>query len=339
MDDHPVDASVAVLAIDAGNSKTDIALVTEEGTVRGTARGGSFRPDRLGAETAVAALVPLVESACTDAGIVGDRPIARQVAACLANADLPVEHEALEAAIAARGWAGSIEVFNDTFALLRAGLDEPRGVAVVCGAGINCAGLLPDGRTARFAAVGHISGDWGGGGNLWQEAMWWAARADDGRGPATALCDALPHHVGLDRMEELIAAVHLGSLSEAECRGLTPVLFEVAAAGDRVAGDLVRRQAEEVVALAVAAMRRLGVLGEPIPVVLGGGVLTARHPQLMDEIDRLLGERAPLASSTVVTTPPVVGAALLGLDRLGAPATVRDRLRESYGVLGERPAV
>jgi hypothetical protein len=55
--------------------------------------------------------------------------------------------------------------------LLRAGLDDRRGVAVVCGAGINCAGLLPDGTTARFAAVGHISGDWGGGGNLWQEAM------------------------------------------------------------------------------------------------------------------------------------------------------------------------
>jgi N-acetylglucosamine kinase-like BadF-type ATPase len=320
----------AVLAIDAGNSKTDIALVTHDGTVRGTARGGSFRPDRLGAEAAVAGLAPLVEQACAEAGLTADGPVARRVAACLANADLPVEHEALEAAIAARGWAGSIEVFNDTFALLRAGLDEPRGVAVVCGAGINCAGLLPDGRTARFAAVGHISGDWGGGGNLWQEAMWWAARAVDGRGPATTLSDALPRHAGLERMADLIAAVHLGALSETECRSLTPVLFEVAAGGDPVATGLVLRQAEEVVALAVAAMRRLGVLGEPIPVVLGGGVLTARHPQLMDEIDRLLAERAPQAAATVVTTPPVVGAALLRLDRLDAPASVRERLRESY---------
>lgn len=323
------DGAAAVLAIDAGNSKTDVALVTADGEVRARARGGSFRPDRVGAETAVAGLVPLVER--VRSGLApGSGVVARAVAACLANADLPVEHEALEAAIAARGWGGSIEVFNDTFALLRAGLDEPRGVAVVCGAGINCAGLLPDGRTARFAAVGHISGDWGGGGNLWQEAMWWAARAVDGRGPATALSEALPQHAGLASMEELISAVHLGALSEDECMGLTPVLFEVAARGDQVAGDLVRRQAEEVVALAVAAMRRLGVLGEPVPVVLGGGVLTAGHPQLMDEIDRLLAERAPLATASVVRTPPVVGAALLGLDRLGAPAHVRDALRASY---------
>lgn len=324
------DDPAAVLAIDAGNSKTDVAVVSADGTVCGTARGGPFRPDRVGAAAAVAGMAPLVDKARSDAGLDGPGPFARHVSACLANADLPIEHEALESAIATHRWGHSIEVFNDTFALLRAGLDEPRGVAVVCGAGINCAGLLPDGRTARFAAVGHISGDWGGGGNLWQEAMWWAARAVDGRGPATALSDALPRHAGLTTMEELIEAVHLGRLSEADCMELTPVLFAVAAEGDEVASDLVRRQAEEVVALAVAAMRRLDVLGEPIPVVLGGGVLTAGHAQLMDEIERRLADAAPLAEPRVVRTPPVVGAALLGLDRIGASIEVRARLRASF---------
>jgi N-acetylglucosamine kinase-like BadF-type ATPase len=330
MTDDSSKGQVAVLAIDAGNSKTDVAIVAADGTVLGTARGGSFRPDRLGAAPAVAGLAPLVEKARATAGLADDGPVARHVAACLANVDFPVEHQTLESAIADQGWGGSIEVFNDTFALLRAGLDEPRGVAVVCGAGINCAGLLPDGRTARFAAVGHISGDWGGGGGLWQEAMWWAARGVDGRGPATALSDALPRHAGLATMTELIEAVHLGRLSEAECMDLNPVLFAVAAAGDEVASDVVRRQAEEVVALAVAAMRRLGVLGAAIPVVLGGGVRTAGHPQLMDEIRRRLADAAPLAEPRVVRTPPVVGAALLGLDRIGAPRDVRDRLRESF---------
>ena len=229
-----------------------------------------------------------------------------------------------------QGWAETFEVFNDTYALLRAGLDAPRGVAVVCGAGINCAGVLPDGRSARFAAVGHISGDWGGGGNLWQEAMWWAARAVDGRGPATALSEALPGRFGLDNMEDLITAVHLGSLTEADAMALTPVLFEVAASGDAVAERLVRRQAEEVVALAVAAMRRLDVLDEEFDVVLGGGVLTAGHELLMDEIQRLLLEQAPLASTMVVRTPPVVGAALLGLDRIGAPSAAGETLRQWF---------
>jgi hypothetical protein len=59
-------------------------------------------------------------------------------------------------------------------------------------------------------------------------------------------------------------------------------------------------------------------------------VLTAGHALLMDEIDRLLREKAPLASTTVVRTPPVVGAALLGLDRIGAPPCARERLREWF---------
>jgi N-acetylglucosamine kinase-like BadF-type ATPase len=317
----------AVLAIDAGNSKTDVCVVSADGELLGSARGGPFRPHLVGAGPAVAGLAPTVEEALARAGTVE----LRHVAACLANADLEVEHEALESAIAATGWAPSHEVVNDTFALLRAGLDESRGVAVICGAGINCTGVLPDGTTVRFAAVGHISGDWGGGGHLWQEAMWWAARAEDGRGPDTALRTALPHHVGLDSMAALIEAVHLGTLPEERCMELTPVLFEVADTGDEVAAEVVRRQAHEVVALAATAIRRLGVAGQPIDVVLGGGVLTAGHRGLMDEIRRRLADEAPRATVRVVGAPPIVGAALLALDRVGASPAARDRLRESWG--------
>lgn len=329
MDNSPPRA--AVLAIDAGNSKTDVALVARDGQLLGRARGGAFHPHRIGVEAAVAELAPLVDKARIEAGLPADEgPIAEHVCACLANSDLPLECEALHDAIAAWSWGATVEVFNDTFGLLRAGLDEPRGVAVVCGAGINCAGMLPDGRTARFAAVGHISGDWGGGGNLWQEAMWWAARAEDGRGPDTRLRQALPDHFGLDSMAALIEAVHFATLSEQQCLELTPVLFQVAETGDPVAEGLVRRQAEEVTVLAVAAMRQLDLTDDPVDVVLGGGVLTAGHAQLLDEVHRLLAEAAPHATPRVVRTPPVVGAALLGLDRLGAPPTAATRLRAAF---------
>lgn len=320
------DQMPAVLAIDAGNSKTDVCVISADGELLGGARGGPFRPHLVGAGPAVAGLQPSLADALARAGDVD----LRHVAACLANADLPGEYEALEAAIGSAGWAPSYEVVNDTFALLRAGLDESRGVAVICGAGINCTGVLPDGTTVRFAAVGHISGDWGGGGHLWQEAMWWAARAEDGRGPDTLLRTALPEHVGLGSMAELIEAVHLGTLPEQRCMELTPVLFAVADAGDQVAGDVVRRQAHEVVALAATAIRRLGVTDAPIDVVLGGGVLTAGHPRLMKEIERRLALEAPHANVRVVEAPPIVGAALLGLERIDAPPEARERLREEF---------
>ena len=316
----------AILAIDAGNSKTDVCVVSADGELLGSARGGPFRPHRTGAAAAVASIAPAVAEALSRAGSVE----VRHVAACLANADLPVEHEALEAAIGEAGWAPSYEVVNDTFALLRAGLDSSQGVAVVCGAGINCTGVGADGTTVRFAAVGHISGDWGGGGHLWQEAMWWAARAEDGRGPDTALRTALPEHFGLASMADLIEAVHLGALPEERCMELTPLLFSVAEDGDPIARDIVRRQADEVVALAATAIRRLDALSEPIDVVLGGGVLAAGHPLLIDEITRLLADQAPLAVARVVEAPPIVGAALLALDRIDAVDGAHLRVRESF---------
>jgi N-acetylglucosamine kinase-like BadF-type ATPase len=320
----------AVLAIDAGNSKTDVAVVGRDGSLLAGTRGSGFQPHVVGAEAAVDGLHRLVEQAATAAGLSGTGDMVEHVSACLANADLPEEMRVLGAAVAARGWGRSSAVLNDTDALLRAGLDESHGVAVICGAGINCTGRRRDGREARFAAVGHISGDWGGGGFLWSEAMWWAARSADGRGPDTALRQALPAHFGLGSMGALIEAVHLGHLPVARCLEMTPLLFEVADTGDPVAVDLVLRQAAEVAGLAVAALRRLDLLDEPTPVVLGGGVLTAGHRLLLDTVDELLAERAPKASTRVVTTPLVIGAGLLGLDHLSASTQARQRLQDSH---------
>ncbi|MEU7293471.1 BadF/BadG/BcrA/BcrD ATPase family protein [Streptomyces exfoliatus] len=317
-----------VLAVDAGNSKTDVAVLGADGTVLGAARGGGFQPPVVGVKAAVDALAEIVGRACEEAGV----PAAfDHVAACLANADLPVEETALRAELLGRGWSRSVRVHNDTFAILRAGIDEPRGVAVVCGAGINCVGMTPDGRTARFPAIGKISGDWGGGSGLAEEALWFAARAEDGRGEPTGLARALPAHFGLETMYALIEALHLGRVPFERRHELTPVLFRVSAAGDPVALSLVHRLAEEVVALSAVALGRLGLLDEEAPVMLGGSVLAARHPQLEERVRELLAERAPKAVIGFVTAPPVLGAGLLALDEVAACPEAAARLRGHYG--------
>ncbi|GAA4021326.1 N-acetylglucosamine kinase [Streptomyces plumbiresistens] len=318
--------TAGVLAVDAGNSKTDVAVVAADGTVLATARGGGFRPPVVGVEAAVDKVAQAVEQAFTAAGVES----VDHVSACLANADFPVEEEQLAAALHARAWGASTEVRNDTFAVLRAGVTEPRGVAVVCGAGINCVGMRPDGRTARFPALGRISGDWGGGWGLAEEALWHASRAEDGRGPATALARTLPAHFGLPSMYALVEALHLEHIGTARRHELTPVLFATAVDGDAVARGLVDRLADEVVTMATVALTRLDLLEEETPVLLGGGVLAARHPQLDDGVRDLLASRAPKAVPRVVTASPVLGAALLGLDRMGASGEVQERVRAYF---------
>ncbi|MFJ9459189.1 N-acetylglucosamine kinase [Kitasatospora sp. NPDC101447] len=325
-----------VLAIDAGNSKTDVALIGVDGSVLGTARGGGFAPQRIGGAAAVAGLAPLVRQAAAEAGHpTWNGVLTGHVSACLANADLPVEEQALHDALEAHPWGVTTTVVNDTFGLLRAGTDGPRGVAVVCGAGINCVGLLPDGRTARFPALGELTGDWGGGGGLAITSMWHAVRSEDGRGGPTALARAIADHFGLPSAGSVAEAVHLGQLSSDRLHELVRVLFAVAGDGDAVALELIDRQADEIVRLAVVALRRLDLLDSPTPVVLGGGVLASEQPLLLDNVKARLAQAAPLAEPRVVVAPPVLGAALLGLDHLKAGAQAQARLREAYE--GPRP--
>ncbi len=219
---------------------------------------------------------------------------------------------------------------NDTFAVLRGGVDDPWGVAVTCGAGINCVAVAPSGAVARYLALGPLTGDWGGGWGLAQAVMWHAMRGWDGRGPVTDLGAAAAGHFGLPSIRDVAIAVHKRDLDEADLHRLTSVLFTVAAHGDPVARSLVDRQAAEICVMAAAAMRQLEMAPAGVPLVLGGGLLESRDPLLLSSVDRHLEEAAPGATARVLDVPPVAGAALLGLDYVGAPAAPKLRLRACY---------
>ncbi len=317
-----------ILAIDGGNSKTDVAVLTGDGEVLSAVRGGGFRPVAVGADAAVDSVAGTVRRALEAAGVTAT---VDHVSAYLANVDLPEEEEAFHRLFSARGWGRHVRVCNDTFALLRAGGTERWGVAVVCGAGINCAGVGPDGRVARFPSIGRVTGDWGGGHHLGSEALWHSVRAEDGRGPATALAAAVAAHFGVGTALDVGLGIHFGKISEGRVGELAPVLFEVAAGGDAVAAGVVDRQAEEIEALAGVVLRELDLLDAPVEVVLGGGVLAARHPALMTAVEERFATLAPQAKLVVVDAPPVLGAGLLGLDAAGAPPAAYERLRAYYG--------
>src|SRR5581483_3153763 len=154
------------LAVDGGNSKTDVVLVREDGEVIGSVRGPQCSPDHLGLEGSLDVLAGFVDE-------VGDR--ADLAVLLLAGVDFDDEEEAYRAAAESRNLAGRVVVGNDTFAVLRAGTERGWGVAVTCGAGINCVGGAPDGRRVRFASLATVSGDRGGGADVGLAAVETAA--------------------------------------------------------------------------------------------------------------------------------------------------------------------
>lgn len=324
------DAVQTVLALDGGNSKTDAALVTAGGEVLARARGDGFRP-HLGKEKALAGVAELARSVLAQAGLAR----ATLFSACLANSDLPREDEEFRAWFAALRLADRVEVTNDVFALLRSGTRARAAVTVVCGAGMNCVGVAPDGSVVRFLALGPFTGDWGGGLTLGTEAMFHAIRAEDGRGVPTALSAAVPAHFGCVDTAAVAEAVHLGEIDTYRLHELVPVLFALASQGDEVALSVVERQAVEVIAFVMAALTRLDLLGTDTVVVLGGGVLAAREPVLLDPILAALAGSAPHARVTIPRITPIVGSVLLGLEHLadGAPVPQKTerRVRAAFG--------
>ncbi|HVV18286.1 MAG TPA: BadF/BadG/BcrA/BcrD ATPase family protein [Pseudonocardiaceae bacterium] len=327
-------APAAVLAIDGGNSKTDVALVGPDGSLLASARGPGTSVDDRRFETSLVVLDDLVDAVARQAGIDPDGQIAEHTSAFIAGADLPQEEERLEEVLRTRNWSPSLRAGNDTFAVLRAGTQRPWGVGVTCGAGINCVGVAPSGEQTRFLALGRFTGDWGGGLDMGVEVMWWATRAEDGRGEPTALASAVASYFNRDSASDVAIGIHLGDLDADDLIRLTYVLFEVANAGDPVAVRLVDRLAAEISAMALVAMRRLELTGLDTEVVLGGGLLMARNPLLIGGVtERVLAE-APTAQVGVVEVPPIAGAALLGLDVLGLGQEAHDRLREAYAAAG-----
>jgi N-acetylglucosamine kinase-like BadF-type ATPase len=327
--------TAVVVGVDGGNSKTDVVLADTSGRVLAQVRGAGTRPDLEGVARTAEAVAGLVARARAEAGLTGppDRP--RPLAAGAfhwANLDLPHTEAEAHAELASQHLVERLSVRNDTFAVLKAGAPQGWGLAVVAGAGINACGVDRAGRVERFLALGQITGDFGGGTSLAVGGIGAAVRAGDGRGPPTVLRELIPPVFGLESVEA-VAVAHLERrVSGRRLLDAAPVVAVAAQAGDAVASGLVLRMAEEVVTLCVALLRRLDLLGERVPVVLGGGTLQHGPPVLLDAIRAGLAERAAGAQARVLDVRPVAGPVLEALELAGAGEDAAARVRATLRV-------
>lgn len=307
-----------ILAVDGGGSKTDMVLADTDGRILVQVRGPSSQPQTHGLATTLKVLDDLTERIRHETNLEPGAPLADFASVYLAGLDLPQEFEAIEPEVRRRNWANEMTLDNDTFALLRAGSQSQDAVAVVCGTGINCVGRNAAGEHSRFLALGEISGDWGGGGELGTGALWHAARAEDGRGRPTALTAAVAAHFGRPDVRQVSIALQLEEIDRDELNHLAPVVLALAEAGDEIAGALVDRLADEMSLMASVSMQRLGLLDRPVDLVLGGGVARSRDRRLMSRLTAAAQAANPQIQTVIVDAPPVLGAVLLGLDALGA---------------------
>ena len=248
-----------VLAVDGGNSKTDLALVAADGALLAHARGPLSSPHHLGLDGCVEVLQRLVD----EAGLDGRRAEVAQV--LLAGVDFPDEEERL----------------HDGARRARLGRAHPRRQRHVRRAArrhrerlgrrdhlrrraSTASASRPDGRHVRFPALGEITGDWGGGYDvgagrpLGRGAQRGRPRAEDRARAARAGA------LRLRRPLELARAMHVGEMPRRRSLELAPARARVGRSGRR--SQIGDRLADEIVALARAAFTRLGLVDDPVEV-------------------------------------------------------------------------
>jgi N-acetylglucosamine kinase-like BadF-type ATPase len=155
------------------------------------------------------------------------------------------------------------------------------------------------------------------------------------RGPPTALTPALLAYTGTHSLDELLEGLVMERVQLDA--GAAPLVFQVAAAGDPVALDIIRWAGEELGEMAKAVIRQLELEPLEFDVVLIGSMFDG-GPLLVEPMRRTVLTVAPGARLVRLAAPPVIGAVLLGMEQAGldpSPA-VRQALAESAAVLGAR---
>ena len=277
-------SDAVVLAVDGGNSKTDLALVRADGALLALARGPLSSPHHIGLDGASRVLEGLLAEAAAAAGLPAATP-SRGRPALLAGADLPAEEGALHERVAARGWARALDGRATTRSRSCARAPSAAGASRSCAAPASTASASrPTAATSRFPALGAITGDWGGGYDVGLAALVAAARE---RGRARAgdpLERVVPAHFGLAHADELAEAIHARQHPAAP------------AARARAAWSSRRRRATRSRPGSSTASpprssrsrasrsTRLELDREPVEVLLGGGLLRAGDGRLRGAI-------------------------------------------------------
>jgi glucosamine kinase len=184
-----------------------------------------------------------------------------------------------------------IAVTDDSEAALLGAFDGAPGIVVIAGTGSIACGSDSSGALVRIGGHGFLLGDDGGGYWIGRECLRAALSADDGSGPATALCGVVAQIYGAD-LRDAVRRVHAEPTNRQLFTALVPL---AAAVDDDVATDIFARAAQHLTHLARTLQNRLG----PLPVAMVGGVF--RVAAVHDAFKTAVGAAEPMG-------PPEIGA-------------------------------
>lgn len=320
-----------VIGIDAGGSKTLALAAGMDGQVLGRAKSGPGNYHAVGFAAASAALTEAVREALREAAravtggdlsqvaVALNRPgsLFNVRALCLgaAGVDRP-EDGALWAEWARQAFPDAVSlIVNDALVVLAAGgALHCCGMAVIAGTGSIVYGRDDQGRMLRAGGWGYLMGDEGSNYAIGQSALQAVTRAADGRGPQTALLEAILKHWQISSPEGLTGKVY-GDVSRHDIARLGRVVEATAETGDAVATEILEAAGRELALAARSVHDRLGLHG-PVTCALAGSVLVRGWRTRLAFL-RAAEESGLELDPVVLVEEPALGAVRLALEEIG----------------------
>lgn len=269
----PVERTGAIAVVDGGGTKSRVAIVDDDGTLRGWAMGGPTNSRSVGEDEALDHLCKAIDDAVADAGIDG-----ADVGLCLvtsASIDTDQISDLLSAGVRERSLPNAtVPVVSDTLGCWAVTADLRPAVAVISGTGSVV--LAADRERQRWDRLGgwdFLLGDEGSGFSLGRAALREVLFVDEGRRPDTGLAQPVLLAFGVPDADHVGDAVHKPEIDKAKIADLAKVLLARADDGHERAREIVRQELEPLASAVATGLGRID--SDPVPLGLFGGTFSS----------------------------------------------------------------
>lgn len=299
------------IGIDGGGTKTDCILMNGEGEVLANATAGPSNPLRAGYAKAWFAMSDAadvvlergklkstdIRGICAGIGGAGRESVAKRLATFL-DKSFP---------------NAAVSVTTDLAITLTAGVGDHQGIILVVGTGSAALGRDAKGKLARSGGRGPWFSDEGSAFDIGRRAVGAIVRAEEKRGPQTALSDKLLKWIGATDWAHMLDWV-IKNPDDVFPR-IFPLVGELGDKGDPVSCEILSSSAHALGELVISVIEQLHLQDHEMPIAKAGG--TVGRSKFFDAaIDAELKRIAPRAHVIPLPMKPAEAAARMAI-RLG----------------------
>lgn len=237
-----------VAGIDGGGTKTRVLCWNMDGKKVSSRQFGAFNLNSIGKKAFESLLdriglylssIGTCKALCIGAAGISNKSMGKLIAAHLKRFGI-------------RNW----KLVGDHEIAMCGALDGKGGIGLIAGTGSICFGKGADGSFERAGGWGHLIGDEGSGYGLGRDALAAVAKAYDGYGEPTLLQKLLAEDMNLESRTQIISYVY--SRDKSAVAAIAPIVEKACSLGDKVAQDIVEKNASSLVQMVEAVSCKLG---------------------------------------------------------------------------------